>query len=126
MRVARRPSVWPSASTRNHSRSISPGLAVYVFITERGRTYSPPAADSSTSPGRSARSITSHGLLTWSRVPMTILCDLARRTGNGGLAATYASDLGRDRLGRGDTRGRHDASDRLRVSEAGASRLPGD
>ena len=39
--------VAEAASTRNHSRWISPGLAVYVFITERGRTRRSPAADCS-------------------------------------------------------------------------------
>src|SRR5579884_2073060 len=55
--VASRPSVLPSASTRYHSRVISPGLALYVFIgcasSKKGADTCPPAADCSERPAQS-------------------------------------------------------------------------
>src|SRR5215218_1185616 len=43
MRVASRPRVFPSASTRYHWRSISPGFAVQVFCIEAA-SYKPAEA----------------------------------------------------------------------------------
>src|SRR5215210_918592 len=48
MRVARRPRVWPSASTTYQRRSTSPGFAFHVFcISEKWRTEGPPRRKSS-------------------------------------------------------------------------------